>query len=275
MAPPQTGSAPKTYRVAAQAANHEEDQMRIVSQASAVLLLGLAMLAGCADRPTGPVPAVQLAGDWAIDVASGPVCDIDAANWEGDRDRAVLNDLAPRGPLRVGINFGNPNNATRDPVTGRLSGLAVDMACKLAHGTDAQLLVVPYAGIPQILTGLAQGEFDVAFTFDPSLATGSAARAIPHIGVENTYLVPGNASFQSVADVDAPGVLISVGQSNAPDIYLTGTLEHATRSEEHTSELQSRLHLVCRLLLEKKKKTKKHDNPHHILLPQCISYTSR
>src|SRR2546422_4206699 len=29
----------------------------------------------------------------------------------------------------------------------------------------------------------------------------------------------------------------------------------AVRSEEHTSELQSRLHLVCRLLLEKKKKT--------------------
>src|SRR2546422_5155967 len=32
-------------------------------------------------------------------------------------------------------------------------------------------------------------------------------------------------------------------------------LEEA-RSEEHTSELQSRLHLVCRLLLEKKKKNK-------------------
>src|SRR2546429_9478887 len=29
------------------------------------------------------------------------------------------------------------------------------------------------------------------------------------------------------------------------------------RTEEHTSELQSRLHLVCRLLLEKKKKNKK------------------
>src|SRR5687768_18277472 len=33
-----------------------------------------------------------------------------------------------------------------------------------------------------------------------------------------------------------------------------------TRSEEHTSELQSRLHLVCRLLLEKKKK--KHNKDH-------------
>ena len=34
-----------------------------------------------------------------------------------------------------------------------------------------------------------------------------------------------------------------------------GSQKH--RSEEHTSELQSRLHLVCRLLLEKKKKNQK------------------
>src|SRR6266508_6302469 len=35
----------------------------------------------------------------------------------------------------------------------------------------------------------------------------------------------------------------------------------SSRSEEHTSELQSRGHLVCRLLLEKKKKKKaKHEN---------------
>src|SRR2546422_6154805 len=33
----------------------------------------------------------------------------------------------------------------------------------------------------------------------------------------------------------------------------------ATRSEEHTSELQSRLHLVCRLLLEKKKTISRYD----------------
>src|SRR2546422_6515353 len=32
-------------------------------------------------------------------------------------------------------------------------------------------------------------------------------------------------------------------------------LDRFARSEEHTSELQSRLHLVCRLLLEKKKQT--------------------
>src|SRR3712207_8672888 len=35
------------------------------------------------------------------------------------------------------------------------------------------------------------------------------------------------------------------------------------RSEEHTSELQSRQYLVCRLLLEKKKRTKRNNTPHH------------
>src|SRR2546429_6354770 len=34
-------------------------------------------------------------------------------------------------------------------------------------------------------------------------------------------------------------------------------IDNVWRSEEHTSELQSRLHLVCRLLLEKKKKSQK------------------
>src|SRR5258707_11806128 len=33
-----------------------------------------------------------------------------------------------------------------------------------------------------------------------------------------------------------------------------------SRSEEHTSELQSRQYLVCRLLLEKKKRTRQHGN---------------
>src|SRR2546422_8347945 len=48
-----------------------------------------------------------------------------------------------------------------------------------------------------------------------------------------------------------------VRRSRVPDVKRD--LRHV-RSEEHTSELQSRLHLVCRLLLEKKKKNKIHEN---------------
>src|SRR5687768_17975480 len=41
------------------------------------------------------------------------------------------------------------------------------------------------------------------------------------------------------------------------DLLLESRRPVRPRSEEHTSELQSRLHLVCRLLLEKKKTRKK------------------
>src|SRR3712207_6974985 len=49
------------------------------------------------------------------------------------------------------------------------------------------------------------------------------------------------------------------GRTQHPDARTAGcdhppTLQRLLRSEEHTSELQSRQYLVCRLLLEKKKK---------------------
>src|SRR5438034_4254500 len=52
-----------------------------------------------------------------------------------------------------------------------------------------------------------------------------------------------------------PGVIAEVFVLSLPFIVAV-TLPMAVRSEEHTSELQSHSDLVCRLLLEKKKKTK-------------------
>src|SRR3712207_7503922 len=46
---------------------------------------------------------------------------------------------------------------------------------------------------------------------------------------------------------------------------------HAARSEEHTSELQSRQYLVCRLLLEKKKKNTQRTQCHTHHLHRTIS----
>src|SRR2546422_5207084 len=45
------------------------------------------------------------------------------------------------------------------------------------------------------------------------------------------------------------------------------------RSEEHTSELQSRLHLVCRLLLEKKKKKNNTKNTYNKPSRHCSNHT--
>src|SRR2546422_3032798 len=58
----------------------------------------------------------------------------------------------------------------------------------------------------------------------------------------------------------APRRLSSRSAARAPQAWGTSV----TRSEEHTSELQSRLHLVCRLLLEKKKKKREHKLMHKL-----------
>src|SRR2546422_6149251 len=55
--------------------------------------------------------------------------------------------------------------------------------------------------------------------------------------------------------------ILQVHPARVRELYFAG------RSEEHTSELQSRLHLVCRLLLEKKKKMRSE--------LQCTTSTTR
>src|SRR2546422_7126873 len=56
-------------------------------------------------------------------------------------------------------------------------------------------------------------------------------------------LTPKNAALKAMEELSGPVV----------GIALVLSAVFVPRSEEHTSELQSRLHLVCRLLLEKKK----------------------
>src|SRR5687768_17850039 len=62
--------------------------------------------------------------------------------------------------------------------------------------------------------------------------------------------LPNPLTIPSVRDPDNPKGLPTAA-TRSPTIRVD-----ELRSEEHTSELQSRLHLVCRLLLEKKKKKK-------------------
>src|SRR2546429_5503340 len=65
-------------------------------------------------------------------------------------------------------------------------------------------------------------------------------------------LFPYTTLFRSVAGDDLQGRWRAV-YNTREDESDEEALSDRARSEEHTSELQSRLHLVCRLLLEKKK----------------------
>src|SRR2546422_11282878 len=69
-------------------------------------------------------------------------------------------------------------------------------------------------------------------------------------------LFPYTTLFRSRFDVESGFCAVGMGSSARRTNQSAGLQRQSGRSEEHTSELQSRLHLVCRLLLEKKKKNK-------------------
>src|SRR2546422_6753509 len=82
-------------------------------------------------------------------------------------------------------------------------------------------------------------------------------------------LFPYTTLFRSWAEVEPTGVISADDFGSlfalSPFVeHLDGVFSRLEkRSEEHTSELQSRLHLVCRLLLEKKKTPERNRNHRH------------
>src|SRR3989442_1861266 len=80
-------------------------------------------------------------------------------------------------------------------------------------------------------------------------------------------LFPYTTLFRSLIELDAVARRLVLCPPDLPAEHLPFVAATAAvRSEEHTSELQSRPHLVCRLLLEKKKKPRR---------PVCPSSTCR
>src|SRR5258708_26241191 len=89
----------------------------------------------------------------------------------------------------------------------------------------------------------------------------STTPATSPAGATTTTLAPAT-TIAATATVDR-GSSFAAGSQEAKDRFLVHLADIAVsanvcRSEEHTSELQSPDHLVCRLLLEKKKKTQYH-----------------
>src|SRR5438874_10400457 len=88
----------------------------------------------------------------------------------------------------------------------------------------------------------------VAFQGEPGAFSEAAAIQLLGESITTVPRATFEAIFRSIAEGAADAILAPVENSLAGSVV---------RSEEHTSELQSRRDLVCRLLLEKKKKKNK------------------
>jgi polar amino acid transport system substrate-binding protein len=135
--------------------------------------------------------------------------------------------LAPTGKLRVGINLANPVLAKRDPTTGEVNGITMDIGRMAAGRLGVDFVPVLYPNPGALVAGAREGAWDIAFAAVDPARRDVLDFTTAYMEVIVTYLVPVNSPIRTVADADRAGTRIGVGQRNAADLFLSRTLKQA------------------------------------------------
>jgi len=183
---------------------------RIVAPLTLTLALGIGMLAGA-----------------------------QTAYAQATKDSRVAN-LVRAGELRVGLGLGVPTQAIKDPKTGELRGVALELARILANRIGVRLVIVEYPRPGAVLDGLRTNAWDVSFLgVDPRRA---AEVDFSHVILQSeiTYLVAAGSSIRSSTDADRTGIRIAVPRGDQSDLILSHTLKLAqlVRTESHAEAIE-------------------------------------
>jgi len=136
--------------------------------------------------------------------------------------------LAPTGKLRAGMNLGNTLFTTKDPATGELRGVSVDIMRELASHLGVPVEFIVYATPGEVADDVPNDVWDVAILAIEQSRAETIAFSPPMTEVEATYAVRKDSPLQTVEQVDASGIRISAQNKAGYELYLTRTLENAT-----------------------------------------------
>ena len=137
-------------------------------------------------------------------------------------------DLVRAGKLRAGVGVVAPHWAIKDPQTGEVRGVAVDIARALARRLGIELVAVEYPSPPAVLGGLKDSAWDIGFlAIDPSPRDCCRLLSLVSLQIDATYLVPDGSSIRNVTDADQPGVRIAVTSKSVEEIVLSRSLKRA------------------------------------------------
>ncbi|HKW84689.1 MAG TPA: ABC transporter substrate-binding protein [Burkholderiaceae bacterium] len=143
--------------------------------------------------------------------------------------------LLTNGRLRAAINLGNPILANRDPATGALCGVSIDLASRLAAELGVPLDLVVYEAAGKSVEGVARGNADIGFfAVDPLRGEGIAFTE-PYVLIEGCYLVREASPLTDNGQIDQAGHTVVVGKGSAYDLFLTRELKQATIVRSPTS----------------------------------------
>jgi polar amino acid transport system substrate-binding protein len=160
------------------------------------IVLMLLLVAGCGSAPTVPSPAARA-------------------------------ELASTGRLRVGLILSNQVLVTKDPDTGELRGVTMNLGRELAQRLGVPLEPVGYANPAALVKSFGANEWDIAFLAFDAARAQEVDFSPPYMEVDNTYLVTEKSRIETVELADQVGVTIAVPERSAPDLFLSRSLKSA------------------------------------------------
>lgn len=141
---------------------------------------------------------------------------------------AVLKDLAPTGKLRISINLGNIVLAQKNPTTGELGGVSVELSRELGKRMNVPVDYVTFDAAGKAFEALKAGQIDVIFLAIEPVRANEIEFTAPYVLIEGNFLVAADSKFKTNADLDQPGIKIAVAKGAAYDLFLSRTQKNAT-----------------------------------------------
>jgi polar amino acid transport system substrate-binding protein len=140
----------------------------------------------------------------------------------------VKTELAPGGVLRAGLNLSNFLLVSGKTASGDPAGVAPDMAAEIARRLGVPVTYVSYKTPGELADAAETGAWDIGLIGAEPQRAEKIAFTPAYVEIEATYLVPAGSPIRTLADVDRPGVRISVTGRSAYGLWLDRNIEHAT-----------------------------------------------
>jgi polar amino acid transport system substrate-binding protein len=143
-------------------------------------------------------------------------------------DRQIVAELAPKGVLRAAINMSNFLLVTGKTASGDPQGVAPDMAAEIARRLGVPVAYVPFERPSKLADAAGTDAWDIGLIGAEPQRAEKITFTPAYCEIEATYLVPKDSPISGVAEVDRPGVRITVRRGAAYDLWLERNIKRAT-----------------------------------------------
>ncbi len=142
-------------------------------------------------------------------------------------DTTILQELAPTGKLRAGINVGNFLLVTGKTPNGDPAGVSPDVAAEIARRLGVPLELVSYPDPGLLSDAAGRGEWDIGNIGAEPQRARTIAFTAAYCEIQATYLVPEGSPIRTLEEVDRPGNRIATKGRAAYGLWLENNLRHA------------------------------------------------